>query len=562
MLEVNMIPVGQISPSPMNPRKTRQEDSIKELSENIRRQGLLQPITVRPTEYMDYEEGGEIVTLPSKFEIVCGERRFRALKMLADEEVKTNDDLNKSEQTLCKNMSSTVFYDKIPCIVRDISDDEALDMMITENLQREDVDPMEEANAFALLREKGRSLEDIAAKFGKNVRFVADRIRLGNLIDEWREKLKDETMTIGAAMLISKLDKEKQKKLTEDFIFDKFVGKKQAMELIFYGMKYLKDAPWKDNDHWQDSDIKPCSECEFNTSNQGCLFYEMKNKEDSRCMNENCFNRKNRAYILRELSDMTDINGIDKDGKTFLIASNYCMDTMKQEREKFIGELESLGYKIMAESDFGYQFYGSENTKESKKAIQDGELIRCVNVFGYYGPKLEIQLFRPKYNPVAADGKQLSAKEIEKMRIKDKISTAKNNAECKMYEKLRDGKTSAGIFLSVTDELSEKEKELMYIAMLKECAYFSLKKIGVDTNHDDMHEVVSKNKDKLNGIVRQFIFDNFRYNNPTDNEGTRLLYSLHYPEEFKKIEEETVGKAAKRIEKMQKELDALDGEKE
>lgn len=135
---IKNIPTWKIIVSPHNPRKTFDEASIKELAENITRQGLLQPITVRPIEYSDEldKETGEIISAVTKYEIVCGERRYRAW--------------------LTNQQASTKFPKSIPCIVREMSDEEAFDAMITENLQRKDVDPTEEAFAFGELAKRGK----------------------------------------------------------------------------------------------------------------------------------------------------------------------------------------------------------------------------------------------------------------------------------------------------------------------------------------------------------------------------------------------------------------------
>lgn len=117
MAEIQKIPVIYIQPSPMNPRKTFDESALLDLAQNIEEQGLLQPITVRKVsdgDSMIDDETGEVLTIEPKYEIVCGERRFRAWNILA----------NKSAR-----------YSEIPCIVREMTDEQAFDAMITENLQ-------------------------------------------------------------------------------------------------------------------------------------------------------------------------------------------------------------------------------------------------------------------------------------------------------------------------------------------------------------------------------------------------------------------------------------------
>ena len=120
MEKIQEVSLNKIRPSAMNPRKTFDQEALQELADNIKRQGLLQPITIRPVDELLNTDG----TL-CHYEVVCGERRYRAVKM---------------------NGSKT-----ISCIVREMTDEDAFDAMITENLQRKDVDPMEESFAFAQL---------------------------------------------------------------------------------------------------------------------------------------------------------------------------------------------------------------------------------------------------------------------------------------------------------------------------------------------------------------------------------------------------------------------------
>ncbi|MBO4550100.1 MAG: ParB/RepB/Spo0J family partition protein, partial [Bacteroidaceae bacterium] len=176
------IGLSKISPSPRNPRKTISETELDELAQNIRQQGLLQPITVRPVG-------------KDKYEIVCGERRYKTVKKNADE-----DKDKKAE---------------IACIVKEMTDDEAFDAMIAENLQRKDVDPMEEAFAFSELVKAGKSIDEIALRFGKNKRFVQERCKLNALITPLKDMTTKGVVPIAGAMMLSKLKEELQNTFNE-----------------------------------------------------------------------------------------------------------------------------------------------------------------------------------------------------------------------------------------------------------------------------------------------------------------------------------------------------------
>lgn len=137
MGELKMLKLAHITPSPTNPRKTFDEDTIDELAKSIFEKGVISPIMVRPLGKETYE-------------LVCGERRYRASLSVHAE--------HKDRNT-------------IPAYIRDMSDDEALELQITENLQRKDVHPMEEAAAFKTLVERNHPAEEISNRLGKSVYF-------------------------------------------------------------------------------------------------------------------------------------------------------------------------------------------------------------------------------------------------------------------------------------------------------------------------------------------------------------------------------------------------------
>ncbi len=257
-MEIKQIPVEQITPSPMNPRKTFDEVAIDELAANIEKQGLLQPVTVR--------------LVNDTYEIVCGERRFRAVMKLKAAEDKENDNRIKAHRKKLNN------FQTVSCIVREMNDDEAFDAMITENLQRKDVDPIEEAFAFSQLVEKGATIEEIALRFGKSTRFVFDRTKLNALIPELKELVRSDEMPIAGAMLLSKLDEEKQKEFLENNGEQKITTDK-VRSFIQRAFLKLDNSVWSDDD-WEDEHFCLCANCKFNTANHGCLFYEMKGSDE------------------------------------------------------------------------------------------------------------------------------------------------------------------------------------------------------------------------------------------------------------------------------------------
>ena len=162
---VRLLDLNKIVNSTYNPRKNFREDTLLELAESIKQSGVLQPICVRPKD-----EG---------FEIVYGERRYWAAAM-----------------------ANLKF---IPALVRNLSDAEAEDAAITENLQREDVRPREEAAAYKRALQSGRhTIESLVGKFGKSEAYIRSRLKLCELIDALAEMLDREDISVVAASVKNK----------------------------------------------------------------------------------------------------------------------------------------------------------------------------------------------------------------------------------------------------------------------------------------------------------------------------------------------------------------------
>ena len=157
---VRRVPLASIVASPMQPRKSFRDDQLAELMESIREHGLIQPLVVRK--------------VGDRMELIAGERRFRACSKLGLAEV--------------------------PVIEREASDRDVLEMALIENLQREDLNPIEEAEAYTrLAREFAMRQEDIARRVGKNRATVANAMRLLDLAPTVRDLLAGGRITTGHA---------------------------------------------------------------------------------------------------------------------------------------------------------------------------------------------------------------------------------------------------------------------------------------------------------------------------------------------------------------------------
>ena len=166
------LPLHKIEPNPDQPRRDFDPEELEELAESIRTHGVIQPLTVRemPNGY---------------YQIIAGERRWRASRLAGLEE--------------------------IPAVIIEADDKKAMELALIENLQRSDLNPVEEANGYdSLIREYGLTQEEAAARVGKSRPAVANALRLLSLCEGVLDKVRSGELTAGHARAILQLKSEKK----------------------------------------------------------------------------------------------------------------------------------------------------------------------------------------------------------------------------------------------------------------------------------------------------------------------------------------------------------------
>lgn len=259
-----MIPLKCIAESKANPRKTFA--GMDELVASVKEKGFLQPILVRPIA-----EG--------KFEIICGARRFRAAKQIG--------------------------YESMGCIVRDISESEAMQLRIIENSQRADVHPMEEAEGYqALMREHKLSVDEIAAHTGKSKSTIYQRLSLLMLVPEARKLFYDGALSATIALMVARIPDTEDQKRAVKRICDKHnpMSARHAADWIMREfMLNLKDAPWDKDDAALCPDAGSCKLCPKRTGANPNLFSDVGDKD--LCTDPTCFAQKMAAHDANRLAD-------------------------------------------------------------------------------------------------------------------------------------------------------------------------------------------------------------------------------------------------------------------
>lgn len=183
--KVEELQLNEIRPNPYQPRKNFDEENLKDLSDSIRKNGVFQPIIVRKSSVMGYE-------------IIAGERRFRASKLAGK--------------------------DSIPAIVRVIDDEQMMEVAVLENLQREDLTPLEEAEAYnTLMKNLKITQSELSERLGKSRPYIANYLRLLDLPQEVKTFVQNGKLSMGQARtLLALKDKNKLVELAKETIKENY----------------------------------------------------------------------------------------------------------------------------------------------------------------------------------------------------------------------------------------------------------------------------------------------------------------------------------------------------
>lgn len=556
-MEIRKIPLSLVKTSPMNPRKTFDEDEIQELADNIEKQGLLQPITVRPvigsSQFAVIE--GKADFFPN-YEIVCGERRYRAFNKLSEK-------WSEMDRVTPEGKPHNRFSN-IACIVREMSDDEAFDAMITENLQRKDVDPIEEAFAFSQLIQKGKTAEDVALRFGKSIRFVQDRVKLNNLIPELMLAVRDDKMSISSAMMIAKLDEEDQRKFHSQYKHS-YQGYSKAAAKSFINGLFLNidKALWYDNNpDFEGGCGRKCSSCVNNTANHGCLFWEMKSQDAGRCTCRKDFQSKTLAYILNEADKISDTlvrKGEPLEfGKTVLcLRDDYINSSVRELAAELKKQIEDRGFEIVDPAKvFQSRCFYDMDDERTQDFLKQGKVYRCINLFNYSSPMLQHEVWYLKKGDhgtnVGKDGTPYQVTEI---------LNGLQDAERGLKSSYAVEGAAALCTCTPSDEpLSEEERVMLLTCMLTN-NYSLSEKIGMVTSQStdpiNLHNFVREHPEKWAMAMRGWMFQQINGVHANLRAAESMLDALgekNCPESYKESRDKVQTKFNKSKAKAEKKL--------
>lgn len=279
---VRMVPIDRLVPTPDNRRRPITQASVESLAKSLAKDGVIQPIVVREHP----EKSGY-------WEIRAGERRWRAAKLAG--------------------------LTEIPALVRKLDDEAALSVTIAENLQRQDLHPLELAATIQQAFDRGYAIKAVAARLGKTERAVARLASLSRLSKVWRDEiLKMDTeagrLSVAHLELIARLPVESQDVLAENQfsrIFARgFPAVADLRRLIDGGLRSLKTMPWDLTDEALEPKAGACLNCPKRSGMHPMLFEPEdapengKVSQTDRCLDPACFDRKHAAFVERRETDL------------------------------------------------------------------------------------------------------------------------------------------------------------------------------------------------------------------------------------------------------------------
>ncbi len=456
MQQIQYIKTNQLHESGMNPRKEFDQDSIDQLAESIKQVGILQPIIARLNTTVKKKQ------IPI-YEVICGARRLSAAAVAELEEV--------------------------PVIVRDLSDEEAFDLMITENLQRKDVSPLEEAIAYQSLISKGTyDVHSLSIRFGKSETYIRQRVKLNDLISEFKDLLRKEVINLTAAIEIAKLNQDNQIELFDDRyknyenVYSSLPSLKELKRHIERDfMTDLSDAPFDINDPTL-GPFGSCAGCQFNTASETLLFPD--SPEQGRCINITCFKEKKNRHFEREIQRVQQ-----EEPDVILGAPGYIYG----DEEKRVNEMKKQGIPVVEMSwsngfsevtmpdapekpDTG-DYETPEDYEEAMEEYLD-EVKDYENDLKEYNEKIASGVVRKVFMAAGNDRGKVRYYEPVGKRVNGSLSDQSGAAVAKEEQIM---------------ELKEKDKRNLEI--MNEKTYFDVKQLLNDINYEGITSSLAKEEE-------------------------------------------------------------------
>lgn len=523
--------ITTVHPSADNHRKTFNDASLQELAESIREVGVLQAIAVRP-----HTAGG--------YEIIYGERRYRA-SLLAG----------------AKTIKATIY--------NNITDDEAEDMSLSENLQREEVRPTEEAKAFKRLLEKGRyDMYSLVSRFGRSEKYIYTRLKLNELYQPIGELLDNETITISVAEEISTYEPNIQKDVYEKHLKENSRDNWAGYTLKLF-KKYFEEYYTTDLEQYK-FDKTECKSCVHNAANYN-LFAE--HNGCGHCTNRKCLETKNAAFVAKETEKL-----LKSDPKLVIARPYYggMNETALQKLDKKGHEIKELNYTVSAQSfpkapeapkqeqfskpkeyEQAVQTFEQKNEEYARKVEdlnrkkEEGRIKTYVKV-GQTEPELcYVEINKKETVPVTVETLQERNKRFKQLSVEKIVADTKKVVRENDYPE---------------SPFTQYEDGMMYFIMLtklqrKHYPLCGIKDQPIRLDEKQRMKIVAKLTDAQKAVIKRDFINHFLCEDAYgDNSASKLLRdfaNMHFPDQYglaKATHEEEYQKRHERLDERIKEM--------
>ena len=498
--------ITTIHPSADNHRKTFNDTSLQELADSIREVGVLQAIAVRPRT-----EGG--------YEIIYGERRYRASLLAGAKTIKAN-------------------------IYNNVTDDEAEDMSLSENLQREQVRPTEEAKAFKRLLEKGRyDMYSLVSRFGRSEKYIYTRLKLNELYAPIGELLDNETITVSVAEEISTYEPNIQKDVYEKHLKEDSGDNWTGYTLNLF-RKHFEKCYTTDLEQYK-FDKTECKACVHNAANYN-LFAE--HNGCGHCTNRKCLETKNAAHVAKETEKL-----LKSDPKLVIARPYYGSrnDTALQKLDKKGHEIKDFDYNVSAR-----EFPKAPEAPQKEQFTEPTEYEQAVQTFEQrneeYARKVEelnrkkeegriktyvkVGQTEPELCYVEINKKETAPVTIETLQERDKrfkqLSVEKIVADTKKVVRENDYPESP---------FTQYEDGMLYFIMLtklqrKHYPLCGIKDQPIRLDEKQRMKIVAKLTDAQKTVIKRDFINHFLCEDAYgDNSASKLLRdfaNMHFPDQY------------------------------
>jgi ParB family chromosome partitioning protein len=457
------IPLDSVVSNDYNARKSFDVDALKELAQNIATFGLIQPVTVRHKA----AKGGL-----ERYEIICGERRFRA----------------------CKSLCLT----PIPAIVREATDQQAYDLSISENLQREDVPPIEAAEAYKrLIDTKRYDVATLALQFGKSEKHVYNTLKLCELIPGIAKLVRSGELTAASGIVISKYNKKIQAEILRDRL-----GEERPGEWRNFSAGALASAIQRCYTNNLDDygfDKTACLKCAKNSTNYD-LFADK--SSCGKCTDEKCLEAKQTTFLVGEAQKVVKV-----DPKVSFIGNSYGRENEATRK------LREAGHDFKNVQTYNLTKYPVAPTvPQATDYKKPEELVRAQERFGreqerYSKAMAQLDTLKERgkihvYAQIGDKGVQLHYKEVSTKDTKSNEEllsdwTAKKarNSEIAKEKIAEDIKALLSKEATPQSAFTADEEAMVYYFMMKKLRVGSYKAIGL--KGDDHYRMKDADKVKF-----------------------------------------------------------------